>query len=341
MESRHLAVLGRMLMVGLASSVSGITNTDETPNGSLENKVSPKSIRGNYHAHTTMSDGIYTPEEVVEKAIEAGLAEIGITDHYFTLKGGINFVDDDQIDNYLRKIEDLRQKYGDRIRILAGLEIDTSCFNLKRSRLPFDKLNKLDYVLFEYVEDQGMGEASKQQLVHSYIQQTRAQVTQAIMKQYDLDEEASSQEAVKYMQQTEEVQNQIQVLANRRGVYSLQDLVEVRKKLTCAVGLAHPDIKRNFAHFDADELARTLKENDIFLDACAAARNATPERYDTYGEDWEFTPYFCGMEAFKFAFSKHGVAFAPSTDTHAENNIGDIGKAEAKMNQYHFVKKSF
>lgn len=328
MKSKGFAFLGGIM--GLVSSA-----------GSLDDKASPKRVRGNYHTHTTMSDGAYTPEELVQKAIEAGLDEIGISDHYYTLKGGINCVDDDKIDDYLGKIEELRQKYGDKIRILAGLEIDTSCFNLKRSKLPFEKLNKLDYVLFEYVEDQRMGEASKQVLLQSYMQQVHTQATQAIMKKYSLDEEAASEEAVKYVQQNEQVQNQVKVLNDRRGIYSLQELVEARKKLTCAVGLAHPDIKSNFSHFDPDELAKTLKENDIFLDACATARNSAPENYDTYGEGWEFTPYFCGMEEFKTAFSKYGVAFAPSTDTHSEDNVGDISKAETKIDQYHFVKKSF
>jgi len=33
------------------------------------------------HVHTTFSDGMFTPEEVVEKALERGLKAVGITDH--------------------------------------------------------------------------------------------------------------------------------------------------------------------------------------------------------------------------------------------------------------------
>ena len=32
---------------------------------------------GNYHVHTTMSDGSFTPDEIVQKAISLGLDEIG------------------------------------------------------------------------------------------------------------------------------------------------------------------------------------------------------------------------------------------------------------------------
>jgi hypothetical protein len=305
------------------------------------NSNNTQEKKGNYHTHTTLSDGLYDPEEIINMAINAGLDEIGITDHYFTLKGNINFVDDHQIDEYVQTIQELKQKYAGKIRVLAGLEIDTSCFNPKRSNLPFDKLNKLDYVLFEYVEDQQMGEVSKKQTIQTFLQEKYEQITSIFIKQQGLDQESASQKAIMYIEKNEHIQKQVQTLKNRRGVYSLKELVGIRDKLTCAVGLAHPDIKRNFKRLKPEELAKALKENDIFLDACATPRNSTSSRYSTYREKWSFTPYFCGMGPYREAFRKFKVEFAPSTDTHDENNVGEVDKAEAKIKQYGFVKKTF
>jgi 3',5'-nucleoside bisphosphate phosphatase len=39
------------------------------------------SLRADLHVHTTFSDGVLTPAEVVEKALEMGLGAIAITDH--------------------------------------------------------------------------------------------------------------------------------------------------------------------------------------------------------------------------------------------------------------------
>jgi len=234
-------------------------------------------IKGNYHIHTEKwSDGESTLEEIIQKAIDAELNEIGITDHYYTKKGVPKYVDDTGIDEYLQEIEEWNRK-SKNIRILAGLEIDTRPDkNLKITSLPFDKLNRLDYVLFEYVEN---------------------------------------------------------------GGYSLPKLIELRKNLTCEVGLAHPNIKKNFSHYKPEELARMLKENNIFLDACCATgRNVTYEKYDgRYSK-----PYFCGLgEEFKAAFKKFRVKFAPSTDYHYRDDPLKTDMAYEKIGEYGFSQKHF
>jgi predicted metal-dependent phosphoesterase TrpH len=65
--------------------------------------------RGDLHAHTTASDGIHTPAEVVRKAHEAGLATVAITDH--DTVAGVN--------------EALIQGEQLGIRVLAGIEVST------------------------------------------------------------------------------------------------------------------------------------------------------------------------------------------------------------------------
>ena len=112
---------------------------------------------GSYHNHTTWSDGIYDPEDLVRRAIQVGLVELGISDHGCTQKGGIRCVHDSQIDAYRETLTELRNRYLGRIRILVGLEIDGSRFNPNRLNLPFDELGRLDYVLFEYVGEPAWG----------------------------------------------------------------------------------------------------------------------------------------------------------------------------------------
>jgi hypothetical protein len=110
---------------------------------------------GNYHNHTTMSDGDLTPEKLAEEAIKAGLKEIGITDHYFTKKlPEKNVITQDKMQSYLATIDKLRKKYSEKINILAGLEIDARKWNFELKDLPFEKFNKMDYVLFEYVDEE-------------------------------------------------------------------------------------------------------------------------------------------------------------------------------------------
>jgi 3',5'-nucleoside bisphosphate phosphatase len=61
------------------------------------------------HIHTNYSDGIYTPEEIVRKAKEAGLTTIAITDH-------------DTVDGIERAIIE-GEKLG--IRVIPGIELTT------------------------------------------------------------------------------------------------------------------------------------------------------------------------------------------------------------------------
>jgi len=81
--------------------------------------------KANYHTHTHYSDGADAPEVVVKKALELGLETIGFSDHApipgFEENCNISL---DQLDEYVRCILDLKEKYKDRIRVLLSLEID-------------------------------------------------------------------------------------------------------------------------------------------------------------------------------------------------------------------------
>jgi predicted metal-dependent phosphoesterase TrpH len=69
----------------------------------------PRSVgRADLHLHTTASDGTYTPAEIVDLARRSGLSAIAITDH-------------DTLDG----IEPARQAAGDRLEVIAGVEMTT------------------------------------------------------------------------------------------------------------------------------------------------------------------------------------------------------------------------
>lgn len=67
------------------------------------------------HIHTTYSDGVFSPEKIVDTAIDAGLDAIAITDHDNVLAYPIAL-------NYAKKIAD---SGGKNLEILPGVEINT------------------------------------------------------------------------------------------------------------------------------------------------------------------------------------------------------------------------
>lgn len=102
------------------------------------------------HNHTKWSDGASTVEEIIENAINNKVNIIGISDHFNTIK--CNSVLTAKLEQYIQDLEKEKEKYKDKIEVLAGIEI---CMNkdwCELDKLPYDKLNKLDYVLFEYID---------------------------------------------------------------------------------------------------------------------------------------------------------------------------------------------
>ncbi len=81
----------------------------------------PKS---NLHTHTVFSDGVHTPEENVLKAIELGMKTIGFSDHSQLECGQDWSLSEEGEKQYKTEILRLKQVYGDRIRILLGVEQD-------------------------------------------------------------------------------------------------------------------------------------------------------------------------------------------------------------------------
>ncbi len=107
--------------------------------------------RMNLHNHTTFSDGKYSGDEIVSEAIEHELKWVAITDHYRTSK--VMSLDPHDIGVYISSMNKLKRKFKGEIKVLAGIEIDSSRDRTNFATVPWKELNKLDFVLFEYVQD--------------------------------------------------------------------------------------------------------------------------------------------------------------------------------------------
>ena len=117
------------------------------------------SLRANLHVHSYRSDGSFSIDDIVKEAIRGGLEAIAITDHFETQKVK-RCVTGESIDDYVEEIRTAQAAAGNRIRVLAGVEIDTNPERCAIDSLPVGKLDQLDLVLFEYVNDDWNGGCS-------------------------------------------------------------------------------------------------------------------------------------------------------------------------------------
>lgn len=93
------------------------------------------------HMHTTFCDGKNTPEEMVRSAIEKGLKTVGISGHAPTPFDRGYCIAVEKLDEYFSQIEELKEKYSDKIKVLSGLELDYYC------EVPEKYLERTDYII--------------------------------------------------------------------------------------------------------------------------------------------------------------------------------------------------
>lgn len=104
-------------------------------------------INVNTHTHTKYSDGRLEPRKLVERAIELKISPLGISDHYKKfLVASIN--SQEKLKKYIEELKGLKEEYSPKITLLIGLEV-----HILTRNLPLDEINKLDYLLFEDMED--------------------------------------------------------------------------------------------------------------------------------------------------------------------------------------------
>lgn len=105
----------------------------------------------NLHNHTTFSDGTYSPEEIARAALGYRFTHVAITDYYHTSR--VRSIPPEQLEEYIATLRALAARYTGRIKVLVGVEIDSCPERCDPAALPFGLLNKLDFVFFEYVQD--------------------------------------------------------------------------------------------------------------------------------------------------------------------------------------------
>ena len=81
-------------------------------------------LKTNFHQHSLFSDGYENPEAYAAKALELGLTTIGFSEHSplpfdnpFSLK-------EENIDDYIKTIDGLKEKYKGKLTIYRALEMD-------------------------------------------------------------------------------------------------------------------------------------------------------------------------------------------------------------------------
>ena len=76
------------------------------------------------HTHTSFSDGVNTPEEMILGAIGLGLDTVGISDHSYTSFDLECCMKAEDISVYKAELARLKEKYAGKIRVLCGIEQD-------------------------------------------------------------------------------------------------------------------------------------------------------------------------------------------------------------------------
>ncbi|MGQ9582679.1 MAG: PHP domain-containing protein [Thermoplasmatota archaeon] len=110
----------------------------------------------NLHNHTTFSDGRFSPRDIIEAAVRFGLGVVGISDHYWTTR--TRSIAPGALGDYTDHIRRLAPQYKNRVKVLVGIEID-ACPERTQDleTLPYEQLNRLDFVLFEHVQEEEVG----------------------------------------------------------------------------------------------------------------------------------------------------------------------------------------
>lgn len=88
-----------------------------------------KDTKCNFHTHTTRCrHAIGTEREYIEKAIEAGYQVLGFSDHspYLFEEGHVshNRMEIEELEGYIKAVENLKQEYKKEIQIFTGLELE-------------------------------------------------------------------------------------------------------------------------------------------------------------------------------------------------------------------------
>lgn len=141
-------------------------------------------ILSDFHTHTTFSDGKNTAEEMVLHAISKGLVSIGISDH---ASGDNDYsMKQEDILPYRKEIARLKEKYGDRIEILSGIELDA------------DGIDEAAYYDYAIASVHHMTVAGKEYCIDLSVDETRRMLTEGFGGAFDSLAEAYYEKLTDY-----------------------------------------------------------------------------------------------------------------------------------------------
>lgn len=93
-------------------------------------------IRANFHTHTTFSDGVNTPEEMVKAALALEMTALGFSDHSPLINHeGTSGILPAEENAYRQEILRLKDAYADQIELYLGIEMDS---NSQPTPYPYD-----------------------------------------------------------------------------------------------------------------------------------------------------------------------------------------------------------
>ncbi|MDR0840643.1 MAG: histidinol-phosphatase HisJ family protein [Christensenellaceae bacterium] len=102
---------------------------------------------GDFHTHTSYSDGENTPREMAESACTMGLSALGITDHAYALCDEDCCIPQSAVRPRYDALRALQREYADRLAIGCGIEQDVcGAFDA----LPYDyRITSMHYLCWE------------------------------------------------------------------------------------------------------------------------------------------------------------------------------------------------
>lgn len=91
-------------------------------------------LPGDFHNHSTFSDGKNTAEEMVQKALDLGFSALGFAEHSQT--GDPDYMDEGREAAYAEELTRLKEQYKGKIDLLWGIEQDY--FSLRPAKKEYD-----------------------------------------------------------------------------------------------------------------------------------------------------------------------------------------------------------
>ena len=142
----------------------GLGEISVAENDALPKLIEKQEIRGVFHNHTTLSDGMNTLDEMVQQAELLGWSYLGFADHS---KSSVqaNGLNEERVLRMIKQIEVFNQSGSSSVTAFSGIECDI----LKDGTLDLEEsvLERLDYVVAS---------------VHSSFSQSEEEMTQRVIR---------------------------------------------------------------------------------------------------------------------------------------------------------------